>query len=148
MSVEVWKSQAACRGLDTALFFPLGGESGTEAKAVCAGCPVRTECLDYQLAAPEAGDTGIWGGTSARQRRKMRRQRTAYVAYVDTTAMRTRRKAAGLTQADLSDMIGLTANAVSRIEATGRTSIYTLNKLTKILGNGIATTQSQSGAAT
>jgi WhiB family redox-sensing transcriptional regulator len=48
-----------CLGLDPELFFPERGESVTEAKAVCAGCVVRTECLDFALAiGGAAGDLG------------------------------------------------------------------------------------------
>ena len=48
-------------------WFPERGESADPAKAVCARCLVREECLDYALT--EGIDVGIWGGTSARERR-------------------------------------------------------------------------------
>ena len=39
------------------------------AKAVCAHCPVRSECLQYALA---LGDVhGIWGGEGSAARRKI-----------------------------------------------------------------------------
>jgi WhiB family redox-sensing transcriptional regulator len=43
------------------------------AKTICAGCPVRTECLDYAL----ADDTlvGVWGGTSETERDHIRNRR-------------------------------------------------------------------------
>jgi WhiB family redox-sensing transcriptional regulator len=41
-----------------------------EAKAVCAACPVRIDCLGYAL---ETGqDAGVWGGTSEKERREIR----------------------------------------------------------------------------
>ena len=48
-----WRERAACRsGVDPDLFFPVA-ESGAArnaqvraAKAVCARCPVRSDCLD------------------------------------------------------------------------------------------------------
>ena len=58
--------QAACRGHGPATFFPAPGESPERARELCAGCPVRQECLDYAL-----GDVtldGWWAGTSSRQR--------------------------------------------------------------------------------
>jgi len=68
-----WQQQGACRGLDPNLFFPERGESVKEAKAVCAPCPVRAECLDYALENHEA--LGISGGLSGRERRKLGRTR-------------------------------------------------------------------------
>jgi WhiB family transcriptional regulator, redox-sensing transcriptional regulator len=73
-----WAQHAACRGMDPALFFPERGESTAEAKACCATCPVRVECLEYALEADEK--FGIFGGASERQRRRMRRQRREGVA--------------------------------------------------------------------
>jgi WhiB family transcriptional regulator, redox-sensing transcriptional regulator len=68
-----WQAEAACRGAGTVDYFPSRGESTAAAKAVCAGCPVRTECLDYALDTPaDARLPGIWGGTSERERRGMR----------------------------------------------------------------------------
>lgn len=66
---------AACAGVDPDLFFPERGESVDAAKAVCAECPHRVECLEWAL---EAGEVdGVWGGESARTRRRMRTERTA-----------------------------------------------------------------------
>jgi len=64
---------AACRGLDPHLFFPDRGASVAEAKAVCASCPVRAECLEFALINVEK--FGIFGGTSERERRRLRRER-------------------------------------------------------------------------
>jgi WhiB family redox-sensing transcriptional regulator len=64
-----WITQAACADVDTDLFFPERGEDQTAAKAICATCPVRAECLAYAL---ETGDPGIWGGTSERQRKQIK----------------------------------------------------------------------------
>ena len=66
-------NDGACNGTDPALFFPARGESTTEAKRICQGCPVRQECLDYALDHTER--FGIWGGLSERERRRARRQR-------------------------------------------------------------------------
>lgn len=62
-----WREQAACRGLDPALFFPEKGDDGHAAKAVCAVCPVRAECLRWALTVPEKD--GIWGGVAPHARR-------------------------------------------------------------------------------
>jgi WhiB family redox-sensing transcriptional regulator len=68
---EDWREYAACMGVDPDLFFPVRGASTREAKAVCAGCPVRDECLEWAFANHER--FGIWGGLSERERRRIRR---------------------------------------------------------------------------
>ncbi|HLU54070.1 MAG TPA: WhiB family transcriptional regulator [Pseudonocardia sp.] len=73
-----WRLAAACRDHDPELFFPLsevgpGARQVERAKAVCAGCPVRSECLDYALAA--GLDHGIFGGMTETERRVLRRAR-------------------------------------------------------------------------
>lgn len=68
-----WQNRANCMGVDPDLFFPERGASTREAKAVCRGCVVREDCLDYALANGEK--FGIWGGLSERERRRLRRER-------------------------------------------------------------------------
>ena len=43
-----WTSQAACRRLDPDALF-VQGAAQNRAKAICFGCPVRTECLADSL---------------------------------------------------------------------------------------------------
>jgi hypothetical protein len=40
-------------------------------KAVCFSCSVRTECLAYAISNYEFG---VWGGTSERERKRLRKQ--------------------------------------------------------------------------
>lgn len=68
-----WRQQAACRGLDPELFHPRRGESTAMARATCAACPVRTVCAEHAVSFGERH--GIWGGTSERQRRRLRAER-------------------------------------------------------------------------
>lgn len=69
-----WRQHAASRGIDPELFFPAAGAGeGAEAKAVCARCPVAEQCLDFALMGNER--YGIWGGTSERDRRRLRAAR-------------------------------------------------------------------------
>lgn len=70
-----WAAQAACRGADQTVFFPVRGELVGPARRVCAGCPVRESCLEYALANNEK--FGVWGGKSERERRRIRRRRAA-----------------------------------------------------------------------
>lgn len=76
-----WLAQAKCSGVDPDLFFPGRGVDTKTPKAICAGCPVRAECLDHAMSRNEKH--GIWGGTSERERRRMRRT-GAYSVPVDT----------------------------------------------------------------
>lgn len=69
-----WQFFSSCLGVDPDLFFPERGASTKEAKAVCKGCMVREECLEYALQGGEK--FGIWGGLSERERRRVRRQRS------------------------------------------------------------------------
>jgi WhiB family redox-sensing transcriptional regulator len=71
-----WRLQAACRDTDPDLFFPIGTtgpalEQIAAARAVCQVCPVCEPCLDFALMTNQ--DSGIWGGTSEDERRKLRK---------------------------------------------------------------------------
>jgi WhiB family redox-sensing transcriptional regulator len=76
-----WQLEAACRGEDASLFFaPNYFEKREEklareakAKAFCARCPVREECLEYALRIREPH--GIWGGMNEFERRQLLRER-------------------------------------------------------------------------
>ncbi len=67
-----WQERALCAETDPEAFFPEKGGSTREAKKICTGCEVRTECLEYALANDER--FGIWGGLSERERRRLRRR--------------------------------------------------------------------------
>lgn len=58
-----WQQHAACRDLDSDLFFPSWHTNQHGIKAaqeVCSDCPVQPECLEYALINNEK--TGVWGG--------------------------------------------------------------------------------------
>ncbi|MFP4149439.1 MAG: WhiB family transcriptional regulator [Nitriliruptoraceae bacterium] len=67
-----WRTEAACLTEDPELFFPEGEseryqsqiEAATE---VCATCQVADACLRFALETEQR--TGIWGGTTATERR-------------------------------------------------------------------------------
>lgn len=69
-----WIRNARCKSAPVNLFFPLRGEDNATAKAICAGCPVLNDCRDYALANPDSL-RGIWGGLTARERRRSRHGR-------------------------------------------------------------------------
>lgn len=68
-----WREGAACRGMDLSIFFPEKGGKGTvdtkKARAICAQCDVQEHCLSFALAVEDP--VGIYGGTTARQRRRI-----------------------------------------------------------------------------
>lgn len=67
----------ACTDTDTNIFFPDDEkdlEAIGDAFAYCSGCPVRELCFEYAMAHEEFG---IWGGTTARQRRSIKRKAKA-----------------------------------------------------------------------
>lgn len=70
-TTETWRADAACIGEDVEEFFPERGETTALAKSVCGVCLVRVDCLQYALVTGQK--FGIWGGTSERERRRMRR---------------------------------------------------------------------------
>jgi len=66
-----WRLRAACQSADPDLFFPVSSagqslEQAAEAKAVCAGCLVRRECLAFALRTRQVH--GIWGGLTGEER--------------------------------------------------------------------------------
>lgn len=77
---EEWKDRAACAGANVDKFFPTKGQSGHIAavKKICAGCPVREDCLAYdEKTGPQPG---IWGGLTEGERRKLRKQQRGAAA--------------------------------------------------------------------
>ena len=66
-----WAKQGNCRGGDADLFFPGRGGSTRAARAICGECPVVAECRDYAVRTKQA--YGVWGNTSERQRRRLRK---------------------------------------------------------------------------
>ncbi len=89
-----WREQAACRDTDPDLFFPVGTtgpalEQIEAAKAVCRQCPAQSDCLDFALSTNQ--DSGVWGGTSEEERRKLRKAWVARQRALQPAAVRRRR---------------------------------------------------------
>ena len=70
-----WHENAACSGLGNERFYPYRGydavRQAASAKAICAVCPVIEQCREAGL----EEKFGIWGGTTERDRRILRRRR-------------------------------------------------------------------------
>ncbi len=73
-----WPSRAACRGAKPDELF-VQGAAQNRAKAMCIGCPVRTECLADAL--DNRIEFGIWGGMTERERRALLRRRPDVVSW-------------------------------------------------------------------
>ncbi|MEU6343583.1 WhiB family transcriptional regulator [Streptomyces sp. NPDC046977] len=78
--VENWGAQAVCRVSDPDELF-VQGSAQNRVKALCAGCPVRTECLADAL--DNKIEFGIWGGMTERERRALLRRRPAVTSWRD-----------------------------------------------------------------
>ncbi len=69
-----WTSAAACgqgKCPPDSLF--VEGSAQREVREICAGCPVRMECLADAL--DSRMDFGVWGGMTERERRALLRRR-------------------------------------------------------------------------
>ncbi|WP_432018177.1 WhiB family transcriptional regulator [Streptomyces sp. 1222.5] len=78
-----WRDQAACVGEDPEIFFPLSDLVAPHAEAslartICRRCPVIIACRTWALDHGE--DDGIWGATTAAQRRAIRRATAEFTA--------------------------------------------------------------------
>ena len=133
-----WRERARCIGEDAELFFP-AGDSGpaydrqvARARAVCAGCPVRTACLAWAM---EALPYGVAGGLTEDERRRSRRsttrrrQRVAVRAVEQQSARRRSDRApviaegraalaVGVAREEVALTLGVTRRTVERWAAT------------------------------
>jgi WhiB family redox-sensing transcriptional regulator len=69
------KGEPHCASADPDAFFPETGVGDSTtmvvlAKKICASCPYVIECLAWAM---ENEELGIWGGTTARERSRLRR---------------------------------------------------------------------------
>lgn len=72
-----WQQHGQCRSTDATVFFPPAHfepkpereAREAKAKAICARCNVRRECLQWALKVREP--YGVWGGYSESERKKM-----------------------------------------------------------------------------
>jgi len=121
-----WRSRAACHDVDDPeIFFPVA-EAGpvherqvAAAKAVCAGCPVRAECLDEALARiPD----GIAGGLTAAERRRLVRGRRQVSGEDLVRAARTRAQVAAAGLVLLAS--GRSRQAVAEVCGVSERTVY------------------------
>src|ERR1700693_390473 len=68
-----WHQHAACRNQGVTAFFSGTSANIDRARAICRDCSVRTTCFQYALS--DDSLEGVWAGTTAKERRLMRRGR-------------------------------------------------------------------------
>jgi hypothetical protein len=62
MDKHSWKNEAACKGIETELFFDRYEEDEEirpKIESLCAGCPVARQCFAVGVSQKE---WGVWGG--------------------------------------------------------------------------------------
>lgn len=67
-----WRLTALCRDLDPDLFYSDNPKDQADAVDVCWRCPARLDCLDYAIDPKTRQDFGVWGGTTALERRQIK----------------------------------------------------------------------------
>ena len=84
-SQDDWMDSAKCRSLDPTeaekTFFVGRGQNKTKAESICNTCLVQKKCLTYAIVNNESG---IWAGTSEKDRREMR----AFVSSIEYLFLR------------------------------------------------------------
>lgn len=78
-----WHADALCAQADPDAWFPERGSSPRVAKMICRRCEVRPNCLDAALTYEHTHRTeiwGVWGGLTANERRRLRRDAALAVA--------------------------------------------------------------------
>jgi hypothetical protein len=66
MNAARWRNQVrsvSARWLKSISLFRTG-RLANQARAICAGCEVRGECLELTLRNPDETEFGVWGGTT------------------------------------------------------------------------------------
>lgn len=132
-----WRAQAACLTTDPEQFYPTATTGPAydaqvrEAKAVCAPCPVRAECLAEALSRIPYG---IAGGLTEEERRTERLPRQAVDAVAklkEEVRVGSRARvaaagrellAAGHLAADVAQLCGVSERTVNRWTARARSS--------------------------
>ncbi|MDD1058549.1 WhiB family transcriptional regulator [Streptomyces cocklensis] len=78
LRVWAWQKDAACRGMDSSVFFSPVSERGRarrrreeEARTICRACPVSGPCGRFAHASQQ--EYGVWGGYTESERRSIKR---------------------------------------------------------------------------
>ena len=129
-----WWTRGECRDEDPDLFFPIGNTGPAaaqtqKAKAVCARCPVRLQCLSW--ATDTGQDSGVWGGLSEGERRLLKQNSRTRARGADRNHRPTQivrqhldryleLAADGLTVEDIAAEMGTMASTIRKVQALVR----------------------------
>jgi WhiB family redox-sensing transcriptional regulator len=69
----MWQERSACLTTDPELFSSEASANVARAKRICAGCPVRAECLQFALDSTYV-PYGIYGGLTPEERKALKRR--------------------------------------------------------------------------
>lgn len=92
LGAREWTEMASCRNSDPDALF-VQGAAQHQAKVVCQGCVVRTECLADAL--DNRIEFGVWGGMTERERRALLKKRpnvTSWSRLLETARARYERE--------------------------------------------------------
>ena len=78
--IGAWATRGNCLGTDPEALF-VQGSAQHQAKRVCAGCPVKLECLAAAL--DNRIEFGVWGGLTERERRVVLRRRPGVDSWLE-----------------------------------------------------------------
>lgn len=126
-------------------YFPPKGASTAPARSGCSGCPVTDECLEYALVMRI--DDGFFGGRSARERARIRRDRGMVNPRYSAAASERRRPGLpwgpldavltgrGITKLDdRAAAVGYTRRAVTRWRDAGQLPMFSAGECARRLG--------------
>lgn len=106
-----WRDEANCATTDPDIFIPEVGGNTEYAKSICLACPVREMCLQWAV---DNFERGIWGGTSDRERRKIRQERTPTHKGNPNASLAAKQYADGMSATELAEMYGTTRQTIYR----------------------------------
>lgn len=96
LATQEWRQRAACRLVPDGqrwIFWPGKGDPQAiaAARTVCSSCPVATDCVAHAVA---AGEHGVWGGTTDKDRQAMRMGRAPVAPKLNPAPVDKRRECA------------------------------------------------------
>ena len=100
-----WQVGAACRGMSVDVFYNGDNERGARkrqrdatAKAICANCPVISECLNWAMSVGEPN--GVWGGLTTDERSELSRTERSELSRTERSGARSRTERSELSRTE------------------------------------------------
>lgn len=112
-----WTLAAACRGMDTKLFFSDDPQVTDLAKRVCQRCPVAWACLDEAIATDQSKAYGVRAGLTGHDRNRMRQPTRQNLPKAQIERLKTASRALierGLPSQEIAAQLGVDKRTVCR----------------------------------